>query len=353
MGAAGARIRAAIAERGPITFAEYTEMALLGPGGFFEDPPVGPTGAFLTAPHVHAVFADLVRFALADLRDGLGRPDPFRVVDLGAGDGTLAAALASGFRDLDGVACAIEGVDASAGARAAMAARGIPSAAALADLAPGDPAVVLGNEVLDNLPFRWLRGGDRGPVELRIDASGDAFVPVESPCDPSLAALAGDLPAGVDAFVSPAALALVDALAAWLRRGYALLIDYGWPDRPAHEVHGYRDHRLEGDVLADPGSRDITAGVDFGPISRRATERGLVVLGEVRQDDALRTLGYEDWQDAQRERQAAARAGGDAVAELRIWEGRGLASILVDPERMGGFRWLLLGTPGLPAPTWV
>lgn len=352
MGDAGARIRAAIGDRGPITFAEFMGMALLGPGGFFEEPPVGPTGAFLTAPHVHAVFADLVRFALADLHEGLGRPAPFRVVDLGAGDGTLAAAIADGFRDLDGVPCEVEGVDASAGARDAMAARGLRSAARLVDLPPGDPAVVLGNEVLDNLPFRWVRRRADGFVEVRVDARGDAFVPVEAPCDPSLVELAGDLPDGADAFVSPDALAFVDDLAAWLRRGYVLLIDYGWPDRPAHEVHGYRDHRLVGEVLADPGSCDITAGVDFGAIARRATERGLVVLGEVRQDAALRTLGYDDWQSTQRERQTAARAGGDAVAELRIWEGRGLASILVDPERMGGFRWLLLGTPGLPAPTW-
>ena len=63
----------------------------MGPGGFFDEPPVGTDGDFLTAPHVHPVFTDLVRFAVGDLREALGEPEPLRLVDLGAGDGTLLA----------------------------------------------------------------------------------------------------------------------------------------------------------------------------------------------------------------------------------------------------------------------
>jgi SAM-dependent MidA family methyltransferase len=347
------RLRREIAARGPVTFAAFMEAALVGPGGFFDDPPVGTSGAFLTAPHVHPVFTDLVRFAIGDLRAALGEPDPLRVVDLGAGDGTLLAGLVDGFRDVEGVALDVAGVDASAGARRRLAARGFAAAAHLADLAPGDPAVVVANELLDNLPFRWLRRAEDGFREVRIDERDGAFVPVETPCAPELAALAGETPVGIDAFVSPAALDLVDGLASWLRRGYALLIDYGWEDRPAREVHGYRDHRLVVDVLAEPGSRDITAGVDLGAIARRARERGLAVIGSTTQGEALRALGYDAWQAQQRERQGTMRTDGDHLTALRAWEGRGLASVLVDPERLGGFRWLLLATPGLPAPAWI
>lgn len=353
MGDAAPRIRAAIAARGPITFAEFMAEALVGPEGYFAVPPVGPDGDFLTAPHVHPVFADLVRFALDDLRRALGAPDPFRVVELGAGDGTLLDAVRAGFRDIDGIAVDVAAVEASPGAREALARRGITAVAALDDLPPTDPTVVVANELLDNLPFRWLRRTEDAFVEIRVAAEGDRFVEVEAPCEPDLAALAGDVPVGGDAFVSPAALALVDALAAWLGRGAVLLVDYGWADRPAGEAHGFRDHRPTDDVLAEPGRRDITAGVDFGAITRRARERGLVVLGEARQEDVLRALGYADWQRAQRERQADRDAAGDAIAALRIWEGRRLAAMLVDPTRMGDFRWLLLATPGVPAPTWI
>jgi SAM-dependent MidA family methyltransferase len=50
----------AIRSRGPISFAEYMELALYGAGGFYEDPPVGAEGDFVTSPHVHPVFGELL-----------------------------------------------------------------------------------------------------------------------------------------------------------------------------------------------------------------------------------------------------------------------------------------------------
>jgi len=49
-------IRAAIEARGPITFAEFMDLALYGRGGFYATPPIGPRGDFVTSPHVHPVF---------------------------------------------------------------------------------------------------------------------------------------------------------------------------------------------------------------------------------------------------------------------------------------------------------
>ena len=88
------RVRAAIEDHGPIGFDEYMEIALYGPGGFFETPPVGADGHFVTSPHVHPfVFAHCVRDALLDAWFALGEPEPLPVVELGAGDGTFADAL--------------------------------------------------------------------------------------------------------------------------------------------------------------------------------------------------------------------------------------------------------------------
>jgi hypothetical protein len=36
-----------------------------------------------------------------------------------------------------------------------------------------------------------------------------------------------------------------------------------------------------------------------------------------------------------------------------VWSGRHRASLLVDPSALGRHRWLLLATPGLPAPGWL
>jgi SAM-dependent MidA family methyltransferase len=71
------------------------------------------------------VFAHCVRDALLDTWRALGEPDPFRVVELGAGDGTLAQALLEAFAELPMPHVDYVGVEISPGARDALAARGL------------------------------------------------------------------------------------------------------------------------------------------------------------------------------------------------------------------------------------
>ncbi|HET9672284.1 MAG TPA: SAM-dependent methyltransferase, partial [Actinomycetota bacterium] len=92
MRAADAAARA-IRDHGPIGFDEYMELTLYGEDGYYHDPPVGPHGDFVTSPHVHPVFAELLARGLADLHARLGQPVPFRIAEVGAGDGTLAGAM--------------------------------------------------------------------------------------------------------------------------------------------------------------------------------------------------------------------------------------------------------------------
>ena len=250
------RIREAIADHGPITFAEYMEHALYGPGGFYERPPVGEHGHFVTNPHIHPVFADLVRFALGELRDALGDPDPFTLLELGAGDGTLAGQLLASHAEVEPTPVDYAAVEISPGARHALTALGLRVAERIEDLPRTESASVFANELLDNLPFRRVRATDAGSVEVRVGVADDgALVGTEAALDDELAALTPEtLERGKEAVIPIGALTLVDRLAAWMRRGYVLLIDYG-AEGPgaAGEVHGYRGHRVLADVLADPG----------------------------------------------------------------------------------------------------
>ena len=342
----------AVQDHGPITFAEFMEHALYGPGGFYESPPIGSGGHFVTSPHVHPVFADLVRFALLEAWDALERPEPFRVVELGAGDGTLARALLIGF-EAGKVPVEYAAVEISPGARERLDELGVTVLETPGEVQPLDPGVVVANELLDNLPFRRVRRREEGLVEVRVGVEDDRLVEVEAPCDDDLAALAPPLEQDEEATVPVKALELVDALGTMLRRGCALFVDYGSTDGAAGAVHGYREHAVLADVLDDPGSADVTAGVDLGAISRRAEEVGLVSLGTVRQWRALRALGYERWAASERERQASMLAEGRGLDAVRSWESRSRASLLVDPAALGRLRWLLLATPELPRPRWL
>lgn len=345
------RVRAAIAERGPIGFDEYMEIALYGPGGFFQTPPVGPRGHFVTSPHVHPfVFAHCVRDALIEAWFALGEPDPFPVVELGAGDGTLASSLLRAFGELPAPEPAYSAVEISDGARAALSASGFATASAIGRLESFE-GVAFANELLDNLPFLVVRGGPDGPVEVRVGVEGSSFVEVEVPWTGHPAP--PRLGTGETTTVPTGAFALLEDLARVLRRGYVLAIDYGTPEGAAGGVRGFREHRQVADVLSDPGGTDVTAGVDLSMVVAHARSLGLCAFEPVTQAAAMKALGHGRWERTMRETQSMLQAEGRGSAAVRVWEGRSRASLLADPSGFGGFWWLLLATDGLPEPAWL
>lgn len=341
---AEAAILAAIAAEGPIDFARFMDLALYGPGGYYEHPPVGPSGDFVTSPHVHEVFSTLLARAVEEMRAPLGNPKPIRIVEVGAGDGTLARQLLDRIEgDVDYTA-----VERSSGARRAMAKiEGVHPTERL-DL-PGTH-VVLAHELLDNLPFRVLRGD----MEVRIGLDGDSLVETLTEPGKELLPSIRTRVEG-DAIVPTGALAFIDELGAGLADApaYALLIDYGGVGEAGGPLHGYRGHRIVEDVLASPGDNDITAGVDFALIAARAEERGLKAFPSLKQHDVLMTLGFEDWIREELSKQHQQLDARDGLAAVRTWSGRSRANLLVDPAGLGRLRWLLLATRDLPEPPWV
>jgi SAM-dependent MidA family methyltransferase len=335
-----AAIRRAIDASGPMTFAEFMELALYGSGGFYETPPVGPGGDFVTSPHVHPVFGELLARAVRELWVGLDTPAPLRLTEVGAGDGTFASSF---LIDAGEIPIRYSAVERSAGARSALASIG---GIEVGDRMSGPVDLVLANELLDNLPFRILRGGH----EVRIGWEDDRPIEVLASAD---AALRGFVSDAAERIIPTGAFAFIDELAAALERGYALLIDYGGHGTSGGPAHGYRGHTVIEDVLAAPGTADITAGVDFDLITTHAEALGLTAFPTVTQRDALLALGLADWLADELRRQHLAldaRAGREAVA---TWSGRGRASLLVDPGALGRLRWLLLATEGLDPPAWL
>src|SRR5205814_1076466 len=92
-----AAVASPVAERihreGPIPFDAFVDAALYGDGGFFTRAKgAGRRGRdFVTSPEVGTLYGALVARALDGFWDELDRPDPYLVVDAGAGRGRLAA----------------------------------------------------------------------------------------------------------------------------------------------------------------------------------------------------------------------------------------------------------------------
>ncbi|MFL5767998.1 MAG: SAM-dependent methyltransferase [Actinomycetota bacterium] len=336
-----ARVVSAVDDHGPISFAEYMEIALYARGGFYDAPPVGTAGHFVTSPHVHPLFGELLARGLRKLWEGLGRPDPFRVVEAGAGDGTLARQLHAFGAPLDYTA-----VERSAGARTRLQELGLRTVTDLRSMEPIEGGVVIANELLDNLPFRRIRGTPEGTVEVRIALDAGRLVEVDVPSDDDPAP---DLQPGDELAVPVGAEEFVDSLGEVLHDGYALLIDY---EGGLNDLHGYRSqHVVEIDVDA-PGSTDITAGVDLPAIAAHAETLNLHAFPPASQTEALRSLGFEEWFTQERERQTSLLSTGSGAEAVRTWSGRNAAMELVDPVGLGRLRWLTLATGGRQAPPW-
>jgi NADH dehydrogenase [ubiquinone] 1 alpha subcomplex assembly factor 7 len=345
-GAVGAReaIFEAIRDHGPIGFDEYMDLALYGEGGFYERPPVGVAGDFVTSPHVHPIFAELLARAIVDLHGLIGAPSPLRLAEIGAGDGTLARELVA---HLAPVGLSYLAVERSSGALEALERI---DGVGVAERLDGSPHVVIANEVLDNLPFRRLRGTASGTKEMLVGLDRDRFVErlAEAPEG------GPPLEDGEEVIVPTVALAFIDEVAARLAHpGYVLLIDYGAVGEPGGPAHGYRDHRPVEDLLDRPGSADITVGVDFAQIAERAEQAGLIAFPSVTQRHALTALGFDRWIRDELRRQTELLDRREGMQAVRTWSGRSGATLLVDPTGLGRLRWLLLATPGLPAPAWV
>jgi SAM-dependent MidA family methyltransferase len=361
--AAEAAIRAEIARRGPIPFADFMALALGHPaGGYYAGPAARATrgGDFLTAPELHPIFGAALARQVAEAWDRLGRPEPFTLLEYGAGAGTVALAILAGLRD-DGspLAGALRHAPveinphrlAELRARAAAAGLGLVEPAAL-DAAPA-AGVVLANEFLDALPVHVVEIRDGRPREVHVGIGCDgAFEEVPGELSaPEVAERLAALEAAGIPLAEGQRLELRPAVEPWaaevgrrLAAGLVVVLDYGAPAadlyaprRRAGTLMTYRGHVADGGPDApfhDVGERDLTAHVDTTALADALGRAGLDLLGETSQAELLVGCGLEEL--LQREQVRAA----DLAAAFEL---RSAVLRLLDPRHLGGFRAVLAG----------
>jgi SAM-dependent MidA family methyltransferase len=305
----GALIAERIRRRGPLTVAEFMDLALYAPGvGYYAraSQRSGRTGDFFTSVDLGPVFGMLLAEYFARLwRDlGGGGPTPSRIdlVEAAAGNGRLTRDIldAAASRHPDFYrAVSAHLVERSAEARAGQA--GVLGSHAGQVASPGGdlPAaidgIVFANELLDALPVHLVEMRKGGLEEVYVDLEGDRLVERRGPLStPALAAYLDNagatLDTGARAEVNLAALAWVTSVASKLRRGFLLLFDYGYESAELYSearrqgtLATYHRHMVDAPGeggpgphwLLDPGGRDLTSHVDFTSVRRAAERAGL------------------------------------------------------------------------------
>ncbi len=385
-GPASAGAAGPLAERvhreGPIPFDAFVDGALYGPGGFFtRGRGAGRAGQdFVTSPETGPLFGALVARALDRWWDELDRPDPYFVVEAGAGRGRLAADVlaaaprceramryvlverAAELRDAQRELLTLEPVADAVGpsivvdddTEAVPVAEAGPIVTSLAEL-PVVPSrgVVIANELLDNLPFRVVERAADGWLELRVALDDTRFVELLVPAGPDLAAEAdlvapGGAPVGARLPVPTGARRWLHECARALERGLLLVVDYvataaellergagadGW-------LRTYRGHERGGPPLDDPGAQDLTADLPVEYIVHVAARAGFELTLDSTQADWLRTLGVDELAAAAREAWDARAHIGDLEA-MRHRSRVGEAAALTDPTGLGAHRVLV------------
>jgi NADH dehydrogenase [ubiquinone] 1 alpha subcomplex assembly factor 7 len=339
-----------ISASGPVTVAEFMHLALAGHGtGYYPTrDPLGGAGDFITAPEISQMFGELIGLWCVDAWEKAGAPDPFLLVELGPGRGTLMtdALRAAKVRPQFLSAMRLHLVEISRPLREAQAARlGAFHPLWHDDLTtvPEGPAIIIANEFLDALPIHQFQMTEQGWRERGVDLAEDALGWTLLPPGPQTGLLQpahrrakpGDI-----AEVCPAALSLAGAIGARMAQEgiAALFIDYG----PAasgigDSLQAVKAHRFC-DPLAEVGAADLTAHVDFAAVAAAAREADARVHGAVAQAAFLETLGIRT-----RAALLSARAGEQdraAIAEAM--------TRLIDPRQMGSlFKALAIARPDL------
>lgn len=351
-----ARIRDEIGRTGPMPFARFMDLALYDPdGGYYRaaDARPGRGGDFVTAPELHPIFGATLASAVLETWERLGHPDPFVVIEHGAGEGALAVPLLQEL-SATAVAGALRYYPVDIDERRTSSLTDRLGAAGFSHLLtttePIDvDGLVLGNEILDAMPVhRVRRRGDR-LVELAV-AIDDAGSLVETEIEPTTDALAARLAAEgielVDGQTAEICLGLdawLAAIARPLARGLVLLIDYGYPAAELYDpirrgdgtLRAYVRQSVHGDPYRHVGRQDLTAHVDVTAVERAAHAAGLATVGITTQAEALMGLGIE--------RRLQAIQADPATTMEAYREVRGALMRLLDPAAMGRFRVMAFG----------
>lgn len=302
---------------GWISFERFMEMALYEPGfGYYSAgaTKLGGEGDFVTAPEISPLFSRCLANQCIQVLDSV--PGGY-MLELGAGSGVMAADVLSELDRQGKVPERYLILEVSADLRErqrTLLQRRLPhlmERIEWLDRLPDDfRGVLLANEVLDALPVQRFRIRGLQVNQLGVTWQLGRLDWSEVHADAALDAAVREIEFNLgepfaDGYTSEINLRLkpwIAGIAASLREGVALFIDYGLPRRQYYAAGRSEGtmlchfrHRFHDDPLINVGVQDIGAWVDFTAVAEAAVAAGMGVTGYTTQAHFLIGNGIEQF----------------------------------------------------------
>lgn len=288
-------IKLRIKDEGPITFAEFMELALYHPNhGYYSSDrsKIGKEGDFYTSPHVHKAFGVVIgNFILKsfDLID----EENLSIIELGAGKGLLALDVLNHIKTNNPeqyeqtTYYMVEHSSFSKNESKKILNNHLHKIKRFSSLSELESkqitGLVISNELFDALPFHRLKFSDGNLKEIFITLKdGDLTETTDKPSTQGLEEYFGN----IDTYfredqefeISLRAEEILNEIDRVLRKGFVLTIDYGYlndelfsPERMKGTYKCIHNHSINEAPLINLGQQDITAHVDFSNLSRIGT----------------------------------------------------------------------------------
>ena len=340
-----------------ITFADYMESVLYHPQyGYYASNAerISENGDFLTSPHLADDFGEMLTIQLYQIWQILGEPQLFRIVEMGAGRGVLAAQILEYssrsypefFRSIDYII--IEAAPAMIIAQQSGL-KGLPVRWCEWTEIP-DRSIIgcfLSNELIDAFGVHQVVVVEDKLQEVYVTISDKDRVFNETIDELStdkletywqlnqINLLSGKYPNGYRTEVNLAALGWLEQVFKKLQRGYIISIDYGYtadryynPMRAQGTLQCYYQHAHHHNPYINIGNQDLTAHVDFTALQNQGELLGLQTVGFIQQGIFLMALGLGE------RITAISSSGGDIQSLLHR---RQNLHQLIDPMGLGKF----------------
>ena len=347
-----------------ISFAEYMELALYHPDyGYYnlDTIEIGKRGDFFTSASLGKDFGELIGVQLKQMWHNLGCPNPFYVIEMGAGKGELAQDILNFFQSEDELLVkALKYVIIEQSPALIALQQKLLQSFSTFDLAWKTPTefadnsivgCFFSNELVDAFPVHLIaKQGDR-LEEVYLSLKQGKLTETMQPLSSEKINQYFNL-VNIDLFepqypllyrteVNLNALNWLSTISTKLNKGYILTIDYGYtadkyyrPSRSQGTLQCYFQHRRHNNPYANLGYQDITAHVDFTALERQGELCNLETLGFTQQGLFLMSLGLGD-------RLNELSSGKFDVTQ--IFQRRDALHQLIDPTGLGGFGVLIQG----------